>query len=267
MADLDAGNTWEKWSLFWVSFWWLRDRMWMVFSSGQRKDKGPGFTSCYSTMNPDWLSWVCSQMPLSTSQFTTEWGESGLSHTVCTPPILRLAGGRFNPWCNSEQPQGCSGLCCFLTVPLGLPYLGMHLTWVEAGGKGDRNHCIELPTDTHTIKIQLEVVPFQTSAWKCIYWQRWKKVLRTRLYGWPHIGFFFKVLFYEVQTNLVVPWVWCFTQILGVSLSYELACSHGKYMTIPTLCLCNHFINFSSKRKNFLGHLSLLHYLVSYSMC
>lgn len=169
--------------------------MWMVFSSGQRKDKGPGFTSCYSTMNPDWLSWVCSQMPLSTSQFTTEWGESGLSHTVCTPPILRLAGGRFNPWCNSEQPQGCSGLCCFLTVPLGLPYLGMHLTWVEAGGKGDRNHCIELPTDTHTIKIQLEVVPFQTSAWKCIYWQRWKKVLRTRLYGWPHIVFFLKYCF------------------------------------------------------------------------
>lgn len=127
---------------------WETERGW---SSGQRRGKGPGFES--HTMNPAWLYWVCSQMPLSISQFITEWGDSGLCHTACTPPILRLAGGRLNPWCNSEQPQGCSGLCCFLTVPLGLPYLGMPLTCHvggEAGGKGDRNHCIELPTNTHT---------------------------------------------------------------------------------------------------------------------
>lgn len=136
----------------------------MVFSSGQRRREGPGFAPCYSTVNPDWLNWLCSQMPLSISQFTTESGDSGLCHTVCTPPILRLAGGRFNPWCNSEQPQGCSGLCCFLTVSLGLPYLGMHLTCHvtgEAGGKGDRNHCIELPTDMHTVK----------SSWKLFHFR------------------------------------------------------------------------------------------------
>jgi len=79
-------------------------------------------------------------MPLNTSQFPQEWGDSGLCHNVCTPQILRLAGGRLNPWCNSEQPRGCSGLCCFLTVPLGLPFLGMplkcHLGRGE-GGKGE----------------------------------------------------------------------------------------------------------------------------------
>lgn len=179
--------------------------MWMVFSSGQRRGKGPGFASVYSTMNPDWLYWICSQMPLSISQFTTEWEGSGLCHTVCTPPILRLAGGRFNPWCNSEQPQGCSGLCCFLTVPLGLPYLGMHLTWGEAGGKGDRNHCIELPTDKHTVK----------SSWKLFHFRHLLENASTdngerKSYGQgsttsPILGFF-KVVFYEVQTNFIFPW-------------------------------------------------------------
>lgn len=100
--------------------------------------------------------WVSVSLP--------EWGDSGLCHTLYTPPILGLAGGRFNPWCNSEQPQGCSGLCCFLTVPLGLPYLGMCLTCHgrgEAGGKGDRSHCIELPTDIHTLK----------SSWKLFHFR------------------------------------------------------------------------------------------------
>lgn len=124
---------WKKiWWLFWQSTWWLVYRTCMVFSSGQSKAKGPGFSRTPATalwiqisyvQFTLWCPWVSASLPQSGGivgcamyVHPESWGwlEAGLTPGAIQNS-LRVALGCADFW---QSLWGCPFLACLRNATL-----------------------------------------------------------------------------------------------------------------------------------------------------